>query len=69
MKVLNRNILFGCFETVLSGWIKARSTQAGGTGLGLSIVKHVMLLHDGSVEIESVLGEGSTFILYFPINP
>jgi two-component system sensor histidine kinase SenX3 len=45
----------------------ARSRQTGGTGLGLSIVRHVMANHGGQVTVESRLGEGSTFVLRFPV--
>ncbi len=45
---------------------KARSREKGGTGLGLSIVKHIMLQHQGSVDVVSREGEGATFILRFP---
>lgn len=45
---------------------KARSRDLGGTGLGLSIVKHVMNLHNGSVDVESEEGKGSKFTLVFP---
>ncbi len=45
---------------------KARSRDMGGTGLGLAIVKHIMLTHGGSVSLESVREEGSTFMLRFP---
>ncbi|MEJ5255424.1 MAG: ATP-binding protein [Acidimicrobiales bacterium] len=44
----------------------ARSRQTGGTGLGLAIVRHVVNNHDGSVHVESRLGEGSTFTLRLP---
>ena len=44
----------------------ARSRDLGGTGLGLAIVKHVVNRHRGSLEIESVPGEGSTFTVYLP---
>jgi len=44
----------------------ARSRDMGGTGLGLAIVKHVVNRHRGSLEIESVPGEGSTFTVYLP---
>jgi two-component system phosphate regulon sensor histidine kinase PhoR len=46
----------------------ARSRETGGTGLGLSIVKHVAESHGGSVELESELGVGSTFIIRLPLG-
>ncbi len=45
---------------------KARSRETGGTGLGLSIVKSIMDSMGGWVQVESTLGEGSTFTCYFP---
>jgi len=45
---------------------KARSRDMGGTGLGLAIVKHIMQSHQGTVEVESTPGEGTTFICAFP---
>ena len=45
---------------------KGRSRQEGGTGLGLAIVKHVAQVMDGSVEVSSREGEGSTFSLFLP---
>ena len=47
---------------------KARSRAVGGTGLGLSIVKHIAMLHQGRVEVESTLGGGATFRIFLPIN-
>lgn len=44
----------------------SRHQQTGGTGLGLAIVKHVLLNHDGTLEINSHPGEGSEFICHFP---
>ncbi|MCK5145815.1 response regulator [bacterium] len=43
----------------------SRSRDMGGTGLGLSIVKHIMQSHQGHVDVESTMGEGSIFTLYF----
>ena len=48
---------------------EARSRATGGTGLGLAIVKHVADLHDGRIEVESRLGQGSTFRLRIPVRP
>ena len=45
---------------------KARSRALGGTGLGLAIVKHVLARHEATLRIESVVGEGSSFICDFP---
>jgi signal transduction histidine kinase len=38
-----------------------------GTGLGLPISRNIMSnFFDGNIHVESVLGQGSTFILHFP---
>ena len=47
---------------------KARSRELGGTGLGLSIVKHLVRAQGGDVRVESVLGQGSTFLFTLPIE-
>ncbi|MCL5674380.1 MAG: ATP-binding protein [Candidatus Omnitrophica bacterium] len=45
---------------------RARSRKYGGTGLGLSIVKHVILLHNGDVQVESQTGRGTKFTIILP---
>jgi two-component system phosphate regulon sensor histidine kinase PhoR len=45
----------------------ARSRELGGTGLGLAIVKHIVNRHRGALEIDSEIGEGSTFTVYLPL--
>ena len=45
---------------------KGRSRKAGGTGLGLSIVKHIMMLYNGKVKVESIEGKGTTFTITMP---
>jgi len=44
----------------------AGSNETGGTGLGLSIVRHIAILHNGTVEAQSHVGEGSVFKLILP---
>ena len=39
-----------------------------GTGLGLSVVHGIMQTHHGAVDVQSTIGEGSIFALYFPIT-
>jgi PAS domain S-box-containing protein len=41
-------------------------TQSNGTGLGLSTVYGMLQSHGGWVELESELGRGSEFLLFFP---
>jgi two-component system phosphate regulon sensor histidine kinase PhoR len=43
----------------------SRSRESGGTGLGLAIVKHVLVRHGARLDIESAVGQGSTFACRF----
>ncbi len=45
---------------------KSRSRERGGTGLGLSIVKHIVMRHNGKIEVKSLQDEGSTFTIFLP---
>jgi PAS domain S-box-containing protein len=45
-----------------------RSRTHEGSGIGLALVQELVKLHGGSVRVESVLGEGSTFIVSIPLG-
>ena len=45
---------------------QARDRAKGGTGLGLAIVKHIAISFGGSIQVQSTVGEGTTFLVQLP---
>ena len=45
---------------------KARSREVGGTGLGLSLVRHAIERGNGSIEVDSTVGQGTEFTVHLP---
>jgi two-component system, NtrC family, nitrogen regulation sensor histidine kinase NtrY len=41
------------------------STKKQGSGIGLSLCKQIVMLHRGTIQVQSVEGEGTAFILRF----
>ncbi len=47
---------------------KARSRETGGTGLGLAITRSAVLMHQGSIKVESKEGDGTVFTVRIPLT-
>ena len=47
---------------------KSHSREIGGTGLGLAIARGAVLLHHGSIRLESKMDEGTTFYVKIPLT-
>ncbi len=70
---------FVCLTVADTGWgiapeTQARmfepffSTKADGHGLGLGIVQGIVHGHDGALDVDSVVGAGTTFRVWLPIT-
>jgi two-component system sensor histidine kinase BaeS len=46
---------------------EARTRNSGGMGLGLAIAKEFVLAHNGTIEVESCPGRGTSFIVKLPL--
>jgi signal transduction histidine kinase len=46
---------------------RVRQTRIHGTGLGLAIVKEIVDLHEGDIDIKTIVDEGSSFCVRLPV--
>jgi signal transduction histidine kinase len=60
----NQKLLFEPFQQIDS----SLSREYKGTGLGLVVVKGFVQMHDGNINLQSEIGEGSTFTFTLPLN-
>ncbi|WP_009543210.1 hybrid sensor histidine kinase/response regulator [Crocosphaera subtropica] len=58
-------LLFESFQQLEN----SRRRMYGGTGLGLALTKQLVELHGGTIEVESIINQGSTFIIRLPNQP
>ena len=56
-------------QNIFEPFLTANSVHrhAEGIGLGLNITRRLVLLHGGKLSLDSELGQGSTFHVYFPL--
>ncbi len=52
-------------ELIENIFIPFFSTKKTGSGIGLSLCKQIMLLHKGNIQVQSIEGAGSAFLLHF----
>jgi signal transduction histidine kinase len=52
-------------EVIEKIFIPFFSTKKTGSGIGLSLCKQIMMLHHGNIQVQSVEGKGTSFVLQF----
>ena len=56
------------FERFYQGANNSVKIETNGTGLGLAITKEIIVLHNGTIEVVSKMGEGTTFTIELPLR-
>jgi PAS domain S-box-containing protein len=47
---------------------RSSDRSQGGLGIGLAVVKRLVEMHEGTIEVSSTLGQGSEFVVSFPVD-
>ena len=58
-----------CEELTKKMFHEKFSTKSDGHGYGLPICRKIIENHNGSIQVRSKLGEGTTFLIRLPIEP
>ncbi|MFN4246761.1 MAG: ATP-binding protein [Flavipsychrobacter sp.] len=56
------------FQPFFRGYKYENTNMIHGTGLGLALAHRIIELHKGDIYVESVVGEGSTFSIFLPVD-
>lgn len=72
---IQKDALAHLFEPFFTGFDVSRHSSGHyefnrkGLGLGLSLIKRFVEHHGGTVSVNSIVGEGTTFVVKLPVNP
>jgi len=65
---ISRENVSKIFDPFFSSRAGRQAAKSLGTGLGLAISSSIMIKHHGRITVDSRVGDGSTFSIYFPMD-